>query len=119
MTNKGRFWENAGNIFYNNDDDLFELYFNDEESIAFIDIPKQNVPLARELLARLDIKSISEAITTSFLKSEYATVISSLTSKVQSYANSIISMIYTLHTSFYEENKNSLLFDKLKIIEIY
>ena len=117
-TNKLAFWANDNDIFYNDNDELFEL-FKDEESVAFFDIPKNILPKTKDLLSILNIPAISNAIQAELLNAENATLDRRFTDKVRKYAESIISLVYSEHIYFYEQYKESDLFDNLRNIEIY
>jgi len=117
-TNKSEFWNNDDDIFYNDNEELFELFRN-EEKIAFFDIPKNILPKTKHLLSILGVPAISQAVKTELLNEANALLDERLTKKVRKYSDAIISIIYSDYTSFYEESKHSAIFDCFKNIEVY
>ena len=117
-TNKGEFWSNNSDIFYNDDDKLFELY-KDEPDIAFFDIPIQYLPKTTILFSLIDIKALTLAVNTKYINNETATLNDFFTLKLRFYAKTIIDLLYTKYTVLHEDLKKTTLLNNFNEIKIY
>jgi len=117
-TNKDSLWKNDNDIYYNDNDELFNL-FKDEESIAFVQINKDDYPVCEDLLSKLEIPAISKAVSASSNDIKYAKYDEKISQKIRYYAETIKNNLYTNYIKKYEELKEKEVLEKLFYIEIF
>lgn len=121
-TNKFNFWSNNGNIFINDNNELYEL-FKGEEYIGFIWLPKSyNSDKIKYLITACGLRHLSENVekkplieeTTEYSKDE------KLTNLIQNTIPYVLRYLYWKDSEAYEElKKEEIKLQKICAIEVY
>ncbi len=109
-TNQG-FWWNDNDIFYNDDDEISDL-FKDEPHIAFINIKDADYPKLRNFLDHFAIKPIAEAIKKSISTNATQTPLEDLTDLILDAIPYVVRFIYCRNLGLYSDLKEKGIFER-------
>ena len=120
LTDKGEFWYNVGNIFINDNNELYEL-FKDEKDIGFLWLPEGYHPdKIKFFIKACGLRYLSESVETKPLLEETTySKDKKLTQLIQTVVPYVLRYLYWKENSEYEELKKSGILEKIGAIEVY
>ncbi len=120
LTNRGEFRRNLGDIFINDDNELYEL-FRDEEGIRFLCLPdKYNPNRIRHFIEACNLRYISKSIKVEPLLEEgrYSED-QELTNRIRNLIPYVLQYLYWRESATYEKLKKEEVFEKIGAIKVY
>jgi Domain of unknown function (DUF3883) len=115
-TNKREFRRNDGDVFINDNAELFNL-FADSPIIAFLGVPEDDVPILAALAKYADIKPVSKVVITSFLNAESQAVDDELSLFLRSLLYPLARYLRFKMNKVYRDARERQLFNNLACIE--
>ncbi len=120
LTDRGEFRRNLGDIFINDDNELYEL-FRDEEGIRFLCLPdKYNPNRIRHFIEACNLRYIFKSIKVEPLleESKYSKD-QELTNRIRNLISYVLRYLYWRENATYEKLKKEEVFKKIGAIEVY
>jgi len=120
LTDRGEFRRNWGDIFINDDNELYEL-FKDEENIYFLWLPeKYNSDRIRHFIEACGLRYISKSTKTEPLleEGEYSKD-QELTNRIRFLIPYVLRYLYWRENAIYEKLKKEEIFKKIGAVEVY
>ena len=120
LTNKEEFWFNERDVFVNDDNELYDL-FKDNEDIGFLWLPDGYHPdKIKFFIVACGLHYISERTEKSLLEGDMYSKDEKLTHLIQNIILPYVSRyLYWKENSVYEKLKENEEFEKIMVIEVY
>ncbi|RLI79421.1 hypothetical protein DRP05_03955 [Archaeoglobales archaeon] len=120
LTNKSEFWSNDGAVFINDNNELYEL-FKDEEDIGFLWLPEGYHPdRIKFFIKACGPRYLSESVETKpVLEETKYSKDKKLTQLIQTVVPYVLRYLYWRENPVYEELKKSGILEKIGAIEVY
>ncbi|ALV63679.1 hypothetical protein ADU37_CDS19800 [Thermococcus sp. 2319x1] len=120
LTDKGEFRRNLGDIFINDDNELYEL-FKDEENIHFLWLPKDyHIDKIKFFIGACGLRYISKSTKVEPLLEEgkYSKDYE-LTDRIRAIIPYVLRYLYWRENAIYEKLKKEGVFEKIRTIKVY
>lgn len=117
-TDKKKFWKNGGDLFINDNQELYDL-FEDNHTIAFLKLPKNYHPKIQYFIEAVGISYLSKAVQKLPIDEAEKRPEQSLTDQIQNFAPYILRYIYQEEYNTYEKLKKEDVLTQLKSLICY
>ena len=118
LTEKNTLESNKPNILFNDNNDLYDLFQNDED-ITFLKLPPNYYPKIQKFLQLFDVQSLDTSVNIELLDTQFNKVENQTVESVKSRIEYILRYLYKNDHDAYERVKSNNLLSTLKNLPCY